>query len=201
MVPGDQVAQYPARDAEAFTRERRACGGVGRFAESFTGDMGVCLKAACQPYVTLKAFPVFAQVMPQPSKVPPILPAEWARVTSRQRGDASEVIRQVIEDFRSGVTRLVAHGNALHTQNQAVGDEISEVLVALQFQDRVSQMLGHMRDDIEKLGLRLGETTQHIDARDWLDDLSHTYTTPEQHAIHHGRSTPAASSAADITFF
>ena len=39
------------------------------------------------------------------------------------------------------------------------------------------------------------------DARDWLDDLSHTYTTPEQHAIHHGRSTPAASSAADITFF
>ena len=126
---------------------------------------------------------------------------EHASRDANTLGNASEVIRQVIEDFRSGVTRLVAHGNALHTQNQAVGDEISEVLVALQFQDRVSQMLGHMRDDIEKLGLRLGETTQHIDARDWLDDLSHTYTTPEQHAIHHGRSTPAASSAADITFF
>ena len=126
---------------------------------------------------------------------------EHASRDANTLGNASEVIRQVIEDFRNGVTRLVAHGNALHTQNQAVGDEISEVLVALQFQDRVSQMLGHMRDDIEKLGLRLGETTQHIDARGWLDDLSHTYTPPEQHAIHHGRSTPAASSSADITFF
>ncbi|SER01874.1 methyl-accepting chemotaxis protein [Pseudomonas cuatrocienegasensis] len=116
-------------------------------------------------------------------------------------GSASQVIRQVIEDFRTGVTHLVEHGNVLQSQNQAVGDEISEVLVALQFQDRVSQMLGHIRDDIDKLGQRLSEPGQHVDARSWLDDLSHTYTTPEQHAIHHGRTTPAASSASDITFF
>ena len=41
----------------------------------------------------------------------------------------------------------------------------------------------------------------HVDARSWLDDLSHTYTTPEQHAIHQGRSTHATSTVSDITFF
>ena len=44
------------------------------------------------------------------------------------------------------------------------------------------------------------------DARSWLDELSSTYTTPEQHAIHHGRkggsgSAGASHSASDITFF
>ena len=114
---------------------------------------------------------------------------------------ASQLIRQVIEDFRHGATRLVEHGNTLHSQNQAVGEEISEVLVALQFQDRVSQMLGHMRDDIEKLGLRLVDASGQVDASGWLDDLSHTYTTPEQHAIHSGRHGTSAASASDITFF
>ncbi|EQM71264.1 methyl-accepting chemotaxis protein [Pseudomonas tohonis] len=121
--------------------------------------------------------------------------------------NASQVIRQVIAQFRSGATRLVEHGNALRDDNAAVGEEISEVLVALQFQDRVSQMLGHMRDDIGRLAQHLEQDdARHLDARSWLDELSRTYTTPEQHAIHHGRqggsgSAGASHSASDITFF
>ncbi|CAN7464259.1 methyl-accepting chemotaxis protein [Aquipseudomonas alcaligenes] len=121
--------------------------------------------------------------------------------------NASQVIRQVIAQFRSGATRLVEHGNALRNDNAAVGEEISEVLVALQFQDRVSQMLGHMRDDIGRLAQHLEQDdARHVDARSWLDELSSTYTTPEQHAIHHGRqggsgSAGASHSASDITFF
>ncbi|WCD77592.1 methyl-accepting chemotaxis protein [Pseudomonas sp. TUM22785] len=121
--------------------------------------------------------------------------------------NASQVIRQVIAQFRSGATRLVEHGNALRNDNAVVGEEISEVLVALQFQDRVSQMLGHMRDDIGRLAQHLEQDdARHVDARSWLDELSSTYTTPEQHAIHHGRqsgsgSAGASHSASDITFF
>ncbi|WP_371921736.1 methyl-accepting chemotaxis protein [Pseudomonas sp. 57B-090624] len=121
--------------------------------------------------------------------------------------NASQVIRQVIAQFRSGATRLVEHGNALRNDNAAVGEEISEVLVALQFQDRVSQMLGHMRDDIGRLAQHLEQDdARHVDARSWLDELSSTYTTPEQHAIHHGRQggsgiAGASHSASDITFF
>ncbi len=114
---------------------------------------------------------------------------------------ASEVIRQLIDDLRGSATRLVEQGAVLHQENRAVGEEISEVLVALQFQDRVSQMLGHMRDDIQRLGMHLSEPCERIDARTWLDELSRTYTMPEQHSIHHGRRSAAAESASDITFF
>jgi methyl-accepting chemotaxis protein len=102
----------------------------------------------------------------------------------------------------------VEQGNALRNDNAVVGEEISEVLVALQFQDRVSQMLGHMRDDISRLAQHLEEDdARHVDARSWLDELSRTYTTPEQHAIHQGRKSSqsttsgASDSASDITFF
>ncbi|WP_457978512.1 methyl-accepting chemotaxis protein [Ectopseudomonas composti] len=115
--------------------------------------------------------------------------------------NASEVIRQIIDDLRGSATRLVEHGAVLHQENRAVGEEISEVLVALQFQDRVSQMLGHMRDDIQRLGMHLSEPCERVDARTWLNELSHTYTMPEQYAIHHGRRNTAAESASDITFF
>jgi methyl-accepting chemotaxis protein len=114
---------------------------------------------------------------------------------------ASEVIHHLITDLRGSATRLVEHGTVLHQENKAVGDEISDVLVALQFQDRVSQMLGHMRDDIQRLGTHLSEPCERVDARTWLNELSHTYTMPEQHAIHHGRRNTAADSASDITFF
>ncbi|SEI23565.1 hypothetical protein [Pseudomonas asplenii] len=79
--------------------------------------------------------------------------------------------------------------------------EIAQVLVALQFQDRVSQMLGHVRDDIARLARHLDEgDARHVDTRAWLDELSRTYTTPEQHAIHRGRHG-VRDSASDITFF
>ncbi|AVO53619.1 methyl-accepting chemotaxis protein [Ectopseudomonas mendocina] len=114
---------------------------------------------------------------------------------------ASQVIRQITADLRGSATRLVDHGVTLQQENKVVGEEISEVLVALQFQDRVSQMLGHMRDDIERLGMRLSASCERVDARSWLTELSHTYTMPEQHAIHHGRRAVATDSASDITFF
>ncbi|VXC96450.1 Chemotaxis protein [Pseudomonas sp. 8Z] len=114
---------------------------------------------------------------------------------------ASQIIRRITEDLRNSATHLVEHGAALQQENQAVGAEISEVLVALQFQDRVSQMLGHMRDDIERLAEHLSEPCERVDARTWLSELAHTYTMPEQHDIHHGRSGAAAESTSDITFF
>lgn len=115
--------------------------------------------------------------------------------------NASTVIHQVIDDFRLETHRLVEHRNALQRENQAVGDEIAQVLVDLQFQDRVSQMLSHMRDDIDKLGNHLRESGKRIDARRWLENLSNTYTTPEQQVIHHGHGSQAASPASEITFF
>jgi methyl-accepting chemotaxis protein len=104
---------------------------------------------------------------------------------------------------------LADASKVLRQETLAIGSEISEVLVALQFQDRVSQVLSHVGNDMGKLVERIGSHEQQrsagvasaaIDAMAWLEELSRTYTVPEQHVVHSGGvARPAASS--EITFF
>ena len=64
-------------------------------------------------------------------------------------------------------------------------------------------MLGHVRDDMGKLKERVAQETGRpgaIDATLWLDELSHTYTVPEQHVVHRG-GVPQAAGTSEITFF
>ena len=63
-----------------------------------------------------------------------------------------------------------------------------------------------LRQDIEKLKDHLSEKNAiQVDARSWMEELSHTYTTPEQHEIHHGgrsgKSSKKSNASDDITFF
>jgi methyl-accepting chemotaxis protein len=124
---------------------------------------------------------------------------------------AEEVIERVIARFRGAATGLADSTRILREESQVIGGEISDVLVALQFQDRVSQILGHVRGDLEKLLQHLSEQERQaadgsrqdtIDAAQWLDELSRTYTTVEQHAVHRGGGKPqAVATDSDITFF
>lgn len=123
---------------------------------------------------------------------------------------SNERIGHIIARIRGAATELSDSSAALREQSVAIGTEIADVLVALQFQDRVSQALNHVRNDMGKLLQRLtehdaavtaGNAMGTIDAGVWLDELASTYTMPEQHAIHHGDAAPPASSGNDITFF
>ena len=123
---------------------------------------------------------------------------------------SSAVVDRVVASIGSAATELSNSSAALRQESQAIGAEIADVLVALQFQDRVSQVLGHVVDDMEKMKSRLAEQArqqaaggqaEHIDAATWLDELSRTYTAPEQHALHNGSAPRVAASAAEITFF
>ena len=138
---------------------------------------------------------------------------ETSRDSAQQDGkaldNASQVIRQVIAHFNRNASEIVGNNEHMHSQSEAVGQEISEVLMALQFQDRVSQMLSHVRGDLDKLHQHLGDRQialaadqmpPALDAETWLDELARTYTMPEQHALHQGKR-PLASTESDITFF
>ena len=98
----------------------------------------------------------------------------------------------------------------MRREGQLINVEISDVLVSLQFQDRVSQILTHVRNDLDKLVSRLqgqnqdfaqGNEIGPIDARKWLEELSKTYTMPEQHQVHHGDNPNVADKSDGITFF
>lgn len=122
--------------------------------------------------------------------------------------DSERVVSQVIEHFRGNAQTIVRNSHDLQ-QSTNVADEIAQVLVALQFQDRVSQMLTLITRDLGKLQEQLderhelslsGNVLAPMVSDRWLQELSTTYTMPEQHAIHGGK-THAKADASDITFF
>ncbi|MDD5249754.1 MAG: methyl-accepting chemotaxis protein, partial [Rhodocyclaceae bacterium] len=136
--------------------------------------------------------------------------SRYARQDEEMVANSEKVIEHVVSRVHGAVQGLVDASDQLRQENQSVGEEIAEVLVALQFQDRVSQVLGHVRNDMGKLNERIvnqerrvaeGVNPGAIDATAWLDELSHTYTVPEQHVVHRGGKPAATADSADITFF
>jgi methyl-accepting chemotaxis protein len=122
---------------------------------------------------------------------------------------AEKVIERVVGHVHTAVVELAASSDVLRRETRTIGEEMAEVLVALQFQDRISQVLNHVSNDMGKLKDRLADQERQvaaggkpaaIDAVTWLDELSHTYTVPEQHLVHGGGEAPATA-VADITFF
>ena len=123
--------------------------------------------------------------------------------------DSEQVIKHVVGRVQVAAVDLAESSDGLRRETLSIGEELADVLVALQFQDRVSQILGHVSQDMGKLKERLiSQTDQRaqggapaaIDAAAWLAELSHTYTVPEQHVVHGGGTTRGAA-AAEITFF
>ena len=128
--------------------------------------------------------------------------------------ESSKVIGDVIARFSQAATGLAESSEHLRSESVAIGQEIDSVLIALQFQDRVSQVLNHVNQDLGKLKQKIddeqaqqrdGENHQPIEAGRWLDELSQTYTMPEQHVVHgggaHKKTKAAESNGGDITFF
>ncbi|HLA34974.1 MAG TPA: methyl-accepting chemotaxis protein, partial [Rhodocyclaceae bacterium] len=119
---------------------------------------------------------------------------------------SSTVIGRVIDRFHNATSGLAESSKILREENQIINQEIAEVLVDLQFQDRVSQALNHVRNDLGKLTQHLkdeekSDKTVPIDATRWLKELSSTYTMAEQHAVHKGGAAKSAAAETEITFF
>ncbi len=119
-------------------------------------------------------------------------------------------IGQVVQRLRSAAGKLVDASQSLTAEGQMVAGEIGEVLVALQFQDRVSQVLGHVVSDMGRLEGHLsdvraardaGVAPQPIDVGTWMVEMARAYTTPEQHSLHRGAPAVSAPEEAGITFF
>ncbi|MXR30837.1 methyl-accepting chemotaxis protein [Pseudomonas sp. FP1154] len=119
---------------------------------------------------------------------------------------SEDSIQRVLERFKSATGRLAESADLLQQESFGIRDELTEVLVNLQFQDRVSQILSHVRDNIEDLHVHMQQASQSpdqavsIDARQWLARMETTYATEEQRRNHHGESG-AQQNSQEITFF
>ncbi|QEW08409.1 methyl-accepting chemotaxis protein [Nitrincola iocasae] len=128
---------------------------------------------------------------------------------SAMLAESEDLIGSILERFHRVTDELASSTDALYSESKAVGSQIGHVLVSLQFQDRVSQIMNHVSQDMGKLQLELsarrekmnaGERPEPMNVDNWLIELGRTYTTPEQHALHDD-TQQSCSDDAEITFF
>jgi len=134
---------------------------------------------------------------------------QYAKDSSEILLSSETKIGRVLDQFRNAVSGLSESAGILNSHVGEIRGEISDVLVNLQFQDRVSQILTHVSRDMEKLNAYLadidqrwsaGQIHQPIDASSWLVDLAKGYTTMEQRVNQFG-TEKAGKAVPEVTFF
>ncbi|HVL01536.1 MAG TPA: methyl-accepting chemotaxis protein [Dongiaceae bacterium] len=135
---------------------------------------------------------------------------QFAQQEARILQQAETTIQSVLSEFRQSGNQIVESAQVLEQESSQVRNNVADVLVALQFQDRVSQILDHVMNDMQKLADKLGEHKQQLqdgkavaelDVDRWLADIERTYTTLEQVAVHRGGGRQQNPADSSVTFF
>ena len=113
--------------------------------------------------------------------------------TSESVQEANEHDKQAIALSSNLVDDVLHHvrilGNAADTMRQhgmVVRSEVENLLMAMQFQDRVSQVLASVIADMDRLALQLGSGDGAMlpSAQEWLQQLRQTYSMEDQNLAH-----------------
>lgn len=123
--------------------------------------------------------------------------------------DASRAIGQVLDRFKHTAEVLADHSRDLKEEGRWVQQEVEAVIVHLQFQDRVSQILGAIQAGVMRLEKQVDEDSrivaqgrcpQPIDTAAWVNEMRAIYTTLEQHD-HAKVNAEGVAGKSGITFF
>lgn len=118
-------------------------------------------------------------------------------------------IGRVLSEFKDITDTLQRSSAQLKDESIGIKAEIGEALVQLQFQDRVSQIMTHVRNNIEQLPDFLqqqaqlhsqGGELQPLDPQALLTELKGTYVMADQHVVHAGGQVEVKTDD-EITFF
>ncbi|WP_374519122.1 methyl-accepting chemotaxis protein [Undibacterium squillarum] len=116
-------------------------------------------------------------------------------------GKILEVSGEVIKDVLSHVGEMADTSENMRIQGQVIRGHFEELIVSLQFQDRISQILQVVNHDIDKLSHEVGTGNGIMSAhtQQWLENLKTTYTMDDELKAHGQQNTAAAET--EITFF
>ena len=93
------------------------------------------------------------------------------------RADAA--IRDVMDRYKRLTSTLSNTVEVMESESENVGREISDALVQLQFQDRVSQIVAHVATNCASLTESL-ERDCALDADRWMKDMADEFSTHEE---------------------
>jgi methyl-accepting chemotaxis protein len=124
--------------------------------------------------------------------------ARQAAEQSAQREEAASTaseaaITGVLDGFRKVTHELETSAGVLKQESIGIQSEIVDALIQLQFQDRVSQRMTHVRHNIERLPVLLADSQQHfersgalvpVDGAALLAELHDSYAMEDERATH-----------------
>ena len=125
---------------------------------------------------------------------------------------SEETINSVLSNFSSVTDSLVQSSNLLKNESIGIKADVGEALVQLQFQDRVSQIMSHVKNNIELMPEFLAnnyhyfqqhQILQALEPALLLTELEKTYAMSDEHEIHSSGAVKKQQEAQsdDLTFF
>lgn len=118
---------------------------------------------------------------------------------------ATPAVAQVLALVRNAVDALQATAKPFSQEAHIVAEQVEQMYLGFQYQDRVSQMMALLEADIARLQAALAN--QGADApkvADWLKHLESQYAMAEQHVDHIGQPEVGGQSVTgkdETTFF
>jgi methyl-accepting chemotaxis protein len=115
-------------------------------------------------------------------------------------GQAERTVSGTLEEFERRAQEAELRIAGLRNSGAEVAQAIEQVLVDLQFQDRVSQILSNVETDTRRFATAIDQD-EVPDASAWLTRLEAGYTTCEQEQAHAGGAAAVPGASSSVTFF
>jgi len=114
-------------------------------------------------------------------------------------GQAERTVAVTLEEFERRTKDAEIRISGIRSTGIEVAQAIEQVLVDLQFQDRVSQILANVENDTRRLAVAIAQDDLP-DTAAWLSRLEAGYTTSEQEQAHAGTAN-SVNESSSVTFF
>jgi methyl-accepting chemotaxis protein len=107
---------------------------------------------------------------------------QGARQSTEQDKLAVTLCGQIVEDVLKHVRQLGASADTMQEHGLLIRSEVEKLIMALQFQDRVGQIMDCVNNDIARMQTALQQLPQDgvPEGDEWLEKLAKTYNMAEQ---------------------
>lgn len=117
--------------------------------------------------------------------------------SAEQDGQAIARSGALVEDVLGHVRALSQGSESMVEGAQVIRRNIESLMISLQFQDRISQVIGTVDEDMGRLQSSLTESSPLPPPPQWLADLQSHYTMREQRQRHHHSAAGSAAAVAE----
>lgn len=128
-----------------------------------------------------------------------LLSEDFAAKDALAIANSKQSAETIIQDFKASTQAQAESALSMQQERATIQEDVSQVLVNLQFQDRVQQILDRVMRDMDRLAETANAVLHQPDAQipdtaEWLKTLASSYTMYEQRQVHSAAQAPSQTS-------